>query len=46
MTESKDNLEGAAGILERDIDRRGFLKCTLVTARATPPSQNEPRRSS
>ena len=27
MTEIKDNLEGAAGILTRDIDRRGFLKC-------------------
>ena len=27
MTETKDNLKGAAGILERDIDRRGFLKC-------------------
>ena len=27
MTENKDNLEGAAAILKRDIDRRGFLKC-------------------
>ena len=27
MIETKDNLEGAAGILDRDIDRRGFLKC-------------------
>jgi Icc protein len=27
MIETIDNLEGAAGILERDIDRRGFLKC-------------------
>jgi 3',5'-cyclic-AMP phosphodiesterase len=27
MTEPKDNLENARGILDRDIDRRGFLKC-------------------
>ena len=27
MTETKNNLEGAAGVLERGIDRRGFLKC-------------------
>src|ERR1700688_1202212 len=27
MTDINDDQEGAAGILERDIDRRGFLKC-------------------
>src|SRR4026209_731570 len=27
MTTIKNNLESAAGILERAIDRRGFLKC-------------------
>jgi len=27
MTKIKDKSEGAKGVLERDIDRRGFLKC-------------------
>jgi Icc protein len=27
MTDIKDDQEGAAGVFDRDIDRRGFLKC-------------------